>query len=59
MTERVVKEAIFTKQMAKKHEKNPVFDLKSNDKIVDPCVSNVDVRQMTFYDASILLTYLQ
>ena len=46
-------------QMAKKHEKNPVFDLKSGDKIVDPCVSNVDVRQMTFYDASILLTYLQ
>ena len=59
MTETVVKEAIFTKQMAKKHEKNPVFDLKSGDKIVDPCVSNVDVRQMTFYDASILLTYLQ
>ena len=59
MTERVVKEAIFTKQMAKKHEKNPVFDLKLGDKIVDPCVSNVDVRQMTFYDASILLTYLQ
>ena len=59
MTVRVVKEAIFTKQMAKKHEKNPVFDLKLNDKIVDPCVSNVDGRQMTFYDASILLTYLQ
>ena len=57
--ERVVKEAIFTKQMAKKHEKNPVFDLKLGDKSVDPCVSNVDVRQMTFYDASILLTYLQ
>ena len=55
MTVRVVKEAIFTKQMAKKHEKNPVFDLKWS----DPCVSNVDVRQMTFYDASILLTYLQ
>ena len=59
MTVRVVKEAIFTKQMAKKHEKNPVFDLKLSDKIVDHCVSNVDVRQMTFYDASILLTYLQ
>ena len=59
MTVRVVKEAIFTKQMAKKHEKNPVFDLKLGDKIVDPCISNVDVRQMTFYDASILLTYLQ
>ena len=57
MTVRVVKEAIFTKQIAKKHEKKPVFDLKLSDKIVDPCILNVDGRQMTFYDASILLTY--
>ena len=59
MTVRVVKEAIFTKQMAKKHKKTHVFDLKLSDKIVDPCISNVDGRQMTLYDASILLTYLK
>ena len=44
MKVRIVKEAIFIKQMAKKHEKNPVFDLKLSDKIVDPCISNVDGR---------------